>query len=465
MKKSFLIPCLLLASAWVLSAQEHPDTRKDQFPALYSPEDKIYALSTVWSELKYNFVYMDRVNFNVDSLYCSYLPQVLDTRNDVEFFGLLKRFVARFNDGHTSVYRYSYQWNDVHDFAPLMVEELNGRYYLSQLWESSQLDSLALGAEIVRIEGIPTRQYVEEHYFPSLAAGSKAAKYNLAASEIGTGFPGSYFRADLEYRDGRNVSVCIENNFYRLMRDKRIGRSWEWKGFRNGQRETIALDWPQNRIARLSFRKFDDESIPVMDSLLTTLSSRAEALIIDLRYCSGGSSIVGDSLATRIVDADYFLTGGSRMRINNGYGRAQGNYRPEYEDYYNFRAYGIEPSDTIRIDRSKVLTCPIVVLVGGMTASAAETFLIRIYELPKRPPIIGQRTSGSTGAPLVIDLPHGACVRICTRCQLFPISGKPFVNEGIAPDVEIMPTAEDHIQGHDRVLEYTIKMLGEILKL
>lgn len=249
------------------------------------------------------------------------------------------------------------------------------------------------------------------------------------------------------------------------MRDKRIGRSWEWKGFRNGQRETIALDWPQNRIARLSFRKFDDESIPVMDSLLTTLSSRAEALIIDLRYCSGGSSIVGDSLATRIVDADYFLTGGSRMRINNGYGRAQGNYRPEYEDYYNFRAYGIEPSDTIRIDRSKVLTCPIVVLVGGMTASAAETFLIRIYELPKRPPIIGQRTSGSTGAPLVIDLPHGACVRICTRCQLFPISGKPFVNEGIAPDVEIMPTAEDHIQGHDRVLEYTIKMLGEILKL
>lgn len=66
-----------------------------------------------------------------------------------------------------------------------------------------------------------------------------------------------------------------------------------------------------------------------------------------------------------------------------------------------------------------------------------------------------------TGAPLVIDLPHGACVRICTRCQLFPISGKPFVNEGIAPDVEIMPTADDFILGHDRVLEYTFKMFDK----
>lgn len=461
MKKMFFVLSLMIISIGTLTAREHADGRDRQFPAFFSPAEKIYAFSTVWSELKYNFVHIDHIDFIPDSLYLSYLPQIQQTHNDVEFFDLLKRFMARFNDGHTSVRSYSYKWNEVYDYAPLMVEELNGHYYLSQIWDSSQLDSLALGAEIVRIEGIPTQQYVEEHYFPYIAAGSKAAKYNIAAGEIGTGFPGSYFKADLKYRDGRTVPVCIENNFNRLMQEKRIGKSWAWKGFRAPQREAIALDWPQKRIARLSFRKFDDASIPQLDSLLTHLSTKAEALILDLRYCSGGSSIVGDSLAARIIDADYLLTGGSRVRINNGYGRAQGNYRPEYEDFYNYCAYEIELSDTIRIARSRVLKCPVAVLIGKMTASAAETFLIRIYEQPKRPLIIGQQTYGSTGAPLVIDLPYGACVRICTRCQLFPLSGKPFVNEGVTPDTKIVPTADDYMLGRDRALEQTLMILNK----
>lgn len=147
------------------------------------------------------------------------------------------------------------------------------------------------------------------------------------------------------------------------------------------------------------------------------------------------------------------------MRVNNGYGRAQGNYRKEYEAFYRYRAYAVEPSDTIRINRSRVLKCPIVILINGRTESAAETFLVRIYEVPKRPILIGQQTSGSTGAPLVIDLPHGACVRICTRCQLFPSSGRPFVNEGVLPDIGIDPLIEDYLTGYDRVLEQAVQIL------
>lgn len=428
-------------------------------PSKYTSAEKIYAFSTVWSELKYNFVHIDRIDFNPDSLYLSYLPHVLDTQNDVEFFDLLKRFMARFNDGHTSILRYSYKWNEVYDYAPLLVEELDGHYYLSQIWESSDIDSSALGAEIVRIDGVPTQQYLIEHYFPFIAAGSEAAKYRNAANEIGTGFPGSYFKAHLKYRDGRIIPVCIENNFNQLMQQKRLGKSWAWEGIRKPQRNAIGLDWPDKRIARLDFRRFDEEWLPKLDSLLTELSARADALIIDLRYCAGGSSVIGDSLATRIIDAEYLLTGGSRVRVNNGYGRAQGNYRPEYENYYNYHAYEIEPADTIHINRSRVLKCPIVILTGTMTASAAETFLIRIYEMPKRPLILGQQTNGSTGAPLVIDLPHAACVRICTRCQLFPLSGSPFINEGIHPDIEIIPAVGDYISGKDRVLEQTLEIL------
>ena len=429
-------------------------------PSKYSMDEKIYAFSTVWSELKYNFVHIDQLDFIPDSLYRTFLPKVLETDNDADFFDLLKQFMAMFKDGHTSVLSYSYNWNDVYDFAPLMVEQMNGRYYLSQVWESAQLDSTALGAEIVEIEGYPTRQYIETHYFPFIPAGSEAEKLRLAANEIGTGVPGSFFNAVLRYRDNRLVPVHIANNFNHLSRNDQLGRSWKWKGIQTGNRDALSLDWPQNRVARLNIREFDENTVPLLDTLLFTVSQNADALIIDLRNCIGGSSRYGDTLATRILDRDYLLTGGSRYRVNNGYGRAQGNYRKEYEAFFQDRAYAVEPSDTIRINRSNVLKCPVVILIGGKTVSAAETFLVRIYELPERPLLIGQRTSGSTGAPLVIDLPHGACVRICTRCQLFPLSGKPFVNEGISPDIEIALTVEDYFTGHDRILEHAILLLN-----
>lgn len=450
--RKYLLLLLSISAIGLVNAQE-------KFPKHFTQAEKIETLSRIWSELKYNFVYADRLPFDQDSLYAAYIPQVLATQDDVAFFDLLKCYMACFGDGHTQVVRYSYQWDDVYDYAPLMVEELGGKYYLSKIWASSGLDSTALGAQIVRIEGILTQEYVETHYFPYLAAGSERAKYRLAANEIATGFPSSKFCAELVYRDGRRCSVQIDNDYNRRNREGRLGKSWAWRGIHTPSRRVAMLDWPEERIARLDIRSFDERMIPAVDSLLTVVGSRAEGLILDLRYCPGGNSVVGDSLAVRLIDADYLLSGGSRTRINNAYYRSQGNWRAEFNDFFTDRAYEIIPSDTLRINRSRVLKCPVVILTGPMTASAAETFLIRIYEIPERPLIVGQQSAGSTGAPLVIDLPHNACVRICTRGQLFPISGRPFVNEGIRPDIVIVPEADDFIVGYDRVLQSALNIL------
>lgn len=75
---------------------------------------------------------------------------------------------------------------------------------------------------------------------------------------------------------------------------------------------------------------------------------------------------------------------------------------------------------------------------------------------------LGGRTQGSTGAPLVIDLPHGAWARICTISHTFPVSGREFVNEGIEPDVEISPTVDDYLNGYDRCMDYALKKIKEM---
>lgn len=428
-------------------------------PKKYTTEDKIYALSTLWSELKFDFVYLDRAGFDLDSLYRATIPQALATQNDIQFFDLLKRFMARFGDGHTGIGGYSYKWNDVFDYAPLLIEPIGGRYYISQLWESSGLDSLALGAEIVRIEDVPTREYVEQTYFPAIAQGSESAKLLVAANEIGTGFPGSRFRAEVKCRDGKVIPVDIVNNYTALEKQRQNGRSWQWHGIRKPRRASVSLEWLDRDVAWVDFRSFNHKDSLLLDSLLHDVKARAKGAIIDLRYCPGGSSTIGERLMPYLVDADYYLTDSWQTRIGNAYGRAQGNYRPEYEPFYRNCAYETYPSDTVRLDRTKTLKCPVVILIGNTTASAAETFLVNLYEIPGRPAILGQQTQGTTGAPYVIKLPHGAWARICTVRRLFPYSKKVLDGIGILPDTMIEPTIDDYFSGRDRVLEETIKNL------
>ena len=112
--------------------------------------------------------------------------------------------------------------------------------------------------------------------------------------------------------------------------------------------------------------------------------------------------------------------------------------------------------------RSKPIACPAAILIGRFTFSAAEDFLVNLYEQPGRPVLIGEETGGSTGSPLVVNgLPGGGYARICTRRICYPVSYKRFVNQGVKPDVEVSQTIEDYLQGKDVVLEKAIDELNK----
>ena len=174
-------------------------------------------------------------------------------------------------------------------------------------------------------------------------------------------------------------------------------KSWYWRGFNPMKRGRMSLFW-EDDVAVLSFNYFHNDDIASFDSLFNTVRGKASGLIIDLRNCPGGSSVVGDSLMTYIMDKDSVALCGWRTRVNSGYGRSQGNYREEYEDFYLYRAYETFPNKVIKLDRSKYVGCPVIILSGQYTASACETFLIGVVEHADRPLVVGGRTQGSTGA-------------------------------------------------------------------
>ena len=110
--------------------------------------------------------------------------------------------------------------------------------------------------------------------------------------------------------------------------------------------------------------------------------------------------------------------------------------------------------------RSKFLG-PVVVLISCYTGSAAEDFLIFIDGL-ERFTTVGEPTFGSTGQPLLLQLPGGGGARICTKRDTYP-DGRDFVGYGVQPKVKIERTPAALIGKEDNILSKGLEILKEKL--
>lgn len=461
--RRFVLPFLLLSGVFRTSAQDL--STPDALPRINTPQEKIEVLSRLWSEVKYNFVHIDRVTFDIDSLYRTSLDRVMQTNNDLEFYQELRRFMASFGDGHTELlgrngYR-PYREDDYLNNWPVRLSDIGGRIHCTTVRDDY---GHMLGAEILAIEGIPIAEYMERYVLP-LSPGSVAeSRWSYGASGLlGRGYIG--LAQEVAYRtpEGKEGSEILTFSHLASLRD---GQGWIALEKHPNFETTypVGLRW-RDDIAVVNIDTFNDKGEPELtariDSVMNLLRGKARGLVLDLRHNRGGSSLVANRLQMYVDPSDSIRLPGWQTRINSGYGRAQGNYREEYADFYNDTAYQSYPAENIPRDPAvEPLSCPIVVLIGNETTSAAENFLVGIYELPGRPQIIGSPSNGSTGAPLVIPLPHKACARICTRRLSFPFSGKPFVG-AIEPDIRCENKINDLLTGYDRTLEKGLEIVKQ----
>jgi len=99
---------------------------------------------------------------------------------------------------------------------------------------------------------------------------------------------------------------------------------------------------------------------------------------------------------------------------------------------------------------SQIFTGPVVMLIDARTFSAGED-TAAAFKLMKRGKIVGTPDGGSTGQPLMFDLPGGGTARICVKRDSYP-DGTDFVGVGVLPDVRVAPTIDDVRRGRDAAL-------------
>ena len=423
-------------------------------PDKITRDEKLYWLSQLWAETKYNFVNVDKLNFNLDSLYKTFIPLVLASLNDFEYYRTMQKFMANMHDGHTQVSDNG-QFYPFTDYIPVSLVDFNEKVYITAVRKIPGLDSTWVGAEIIEIENIPTSKYLETRVFPYISASTEQHLWMQGVYKLSSDFKDHPFRATIKKRDGTVGKIEIQRNGEAI----RTAHDQYWGMVHHSSQELVDLKWLENNFALVSFNRFDPEEAAIKKfTKIAKELDKAKGVIIDLRNNGGGSTEVAWHLQKYLTKGDYFLNYAWETRINDGAGKANGNWIEKYKDFYLNKAYRFEKPDTVKVsDTLKRITCPVVILIGRFTFSAAEDFLVNIYEVQGRPILIGEETGGSTGSPLFMPgLPGDGYGRICTRRICFPLSGKRFVNSGIKPDIEVKQSIEDYLQERDAVLNRAI---------
>jgi C-terminal processing protease CtpA/Prc len=450
-KAFFVTLCIISFAGFKISAQE-PDFE-------LTDTEKLYGLSLYWKEAAYNFAYFDHVpELNWDSAYREFIPQVLNTGSTYEYYRTLQRFAALLKDGHTYIGMPKSINDDSLRNAPVLLRHINDKIIVSNIIKD-MAGQVPPGSEILEVNNTPVMEFVNTEVMPYTFASTRHDLMNRAATWLTLGKKDTEIAFKLRTPSGETKDVTMLRNRPKTA-DWIIPRPYvpvlEHRKLGNG------IDY-------IALNTFNTDSIVIrFKEVLPELYS-SKGVIIDIRKNGGGNGGNASEILKYFTEQKTFLGSSWRTRELRSSYKAWGSHpsarHPEFIKHAKGEAWYIDSSNVVENDiTGKKIMAPMVVLIGNSTFSAAEDFLIFLSTIKDRKAVlIGDKTGGSTGQPLIFSLPGGGSGAICTKRDTYP-DGRDFVGFGIAPDITIKETVDDFINSRDPVLDKGIEVLGGMVK-
>ena len=440
-----------------------------QIPNTLTKAEKVYGLSRFWQEVNYNFVYLNKVDRHVwDSTYISLIDQVQQTKNDYDYYRLLKQFCASLKDGHTNIEFpnevKSKLMKTMFGTYRLFVENIGHKAIITQV-NPSRKEEIPPGTEIVEVNGMLTAAYIRQYVTPYISSSTLHVLEDMATQDLLQGFEGDSFILKLRRPDDEVFELTLGHS--------RCQETDLYPPFDNTS-DLLEFKWMDNKIAYVALNSFEDQSI---DSIFETYLPElyhAKGLIIDLRKNGGGNWAYGLEILKHLIPGKEVLGAASQTRNHIATYKAWGEmispqdtasnpeYRKAYLNYTDNYYYDFPNSPVRTKTKRKKVIVPTIVLIGHNTVSAAEDFLIYSDGQPHFT-TVGSPTFGSTGQPYYFMLPGGAQARVCTKRDTYP-DGREFVGLGIQPDVLVESTLADFLSARDPVLERAMLLLAAQVK-
>lgn len=444
-----------------------------QIPNTLSLTDKMYGLSKFWSDANYNFVYMykvDQVKWN--AAYRDAISNVQKSNNDYEYFRELQKLCSVLKDGHTKVYLPDELQNKVMTthFGKyrLFLTNVKGRIFVFDVNKSKEKE-IPVGSELIKVNGMTSQDYQSRFVNPYISTSTENDLNNTAGYNLLSGLEGDQYDIELKTPEG-------EIRKFHLTHSKT--KEKELSSTPIPKRGNFELKWLKDGIAYVALRTFDDASVVKdFESKLPELQN-AKGIIVDIRDNGGGSGKIAMNIAKYFVKNDTiygarnfsreiipteraigsFLTAQDTISGKAQWGITKEEATNLYKAYFGSKFHSFEYTPTVEHTDVK-FTVPVTILTNNSTASAAEDFLIYLYD-QKNITRTGDYSNGSTGQPLQIELPGNSTAWICTKKAVLP-NGEEFVGIGIEPDLIIKRNLNDILYPlkYDSQLEGAIKYL------
>ena len=418
---------------------------------------RTYGLVRFWNEVKYNFAFFNQLpELDWDAQLLEYLHLVEREQSNWEYYRLLERFCARLQDGHTNIYPPA-DVQQQYGSPPVELRAFGEQIVVANV-DSTLVDSLPLGTTVLRVDGIPVADYLRDSIYPYLSAGGDHTLRMLGVQDLLKGLRESTVRVAVELPGGTPTE--------RTLTRQAFGAA-NWVHRRPG-RPPASFRILQPRIGYLTLNTLSDGSVVDTFHAYRDRLAECEGLIIDLRENGGGNSAYGYAILRHFTRTPLLTPAWYSPEHIPAY-EAFGQFYDRHPDmdttsalaqtslaaYRGQRWYRSEPDTLLPADT--VYDMPVVVLVSTVTASSAENFLVVADTLPHFT-YVGEPSFGSTGQPLMLDLPGGGRARICTKRNTYP-DGRDYVGPGVQVDVPVQPSVEDYLGGRDVVLERGVGVL------
>ncbi len=406
-----------------------------------SREDKLYALSMIWKEADYNFVFFDKQpSLNWDSLYVAYIPKILATKNVYEYFKVLRSFTGNLKDGHTSVMTPQAYWNDI-DSPPVFYINHNGKRYVSSVDETLK-EQVPIGSEIIKLDG----KTWEDFYVANEWYGFKNTPIELTLL--------SPDRKELKIVVNRDVNIRGRAKKLKMIpvETSSATKDFEYKSLST----TVAI---------VTLNTFADPKVISDFRQALPEIRKHQNLILDIRGNQGGNDAYAIEIAKYLTDRPFMIGSMWKARAHNSANKAWASSNKLFgktdtlTEYLTRNSWDKHPGDTITIpDIVQRLKMRIYVLTSKNTFSAAEDFLIYLNG-SKNITRVGQNTAGSSGQPMFFKIPEGFTVRICSKRDAFP-DGTDFIGIGVKPDVYVEPFFSLTGEKKDVELDKTLALIA-----
>jgi len=440
---------------------------------------KTYELSKIWKEAAYNFAFWDKVDINWDEEYRKALPRVLETKDNYDYYCELKRFVALLNDGHTDVGFPDEIARDSEFFSmfPVYFAMPGDEIFVVSTSEDVK-DRIPLFSILVKVDGTAIRDYIRENCYPYFWHANEAACGVSVLNQLVFGRRGSSAVFTFE-KDGRRFDV-------RLEREPPSGIVWHQTDLfpqNNAAQSLISssdthtVHMTDDGIGIIRMASFGDDSMPGKIYACFDALKNAKGYILDVRGNSGGNSGNADAVAAMFISGDFHSCYAETQVYEPTY-KAWSMFREDFkglspeeaqlkyaDDAYSLKSYRMRKNTYYVRDEGNAvansapgkLDGPVAVLMNQCTFSAAEDF-VDVMKMYTDAVFIGSNTAGTSGQPLCEALESGGFFRICTR-RCIAQNGEDIYNKGFAPDIRIIPAAEDIASGRDIVLEKGLEII------